>query len=177
MINSYYSCNEIDKCRYIQKTSEIYFRGQGSELYCTDISPAYFILKNPKDSGVNIVLDNCAHTNLSGVPVRMAAHYRCSDFPINEAPSKSVISVYTCSCPNIKPKGEIYSINIDDIPSIKHCTFAVPPFNNVPIEPLNGIFIPPGALHIIRFTALVSNERALVSETFGWSETPIKKPY
>lgn len=175
MINSECNYNEInDSRRGKQETSQIYFRGQGRELYCSDICPAYFILKNPIDSGVNIVLDNCAHTNLSGVPVRMSAHYRCSDFPLNQVPSKSVISVYTCSCINIKPKGEIYSITIEDIPSIKHCTFVVPPFNNVPIEPLNGIFVPPGALHIIRFESLISNERALVCETFGWSETPIK---
>ncbi|MGL4771939.1 MAG: hypothetical protein ACRC2K_00090, partial [Clostridium sp.] len=99
--------------------------------------------------------------------------YRCTDFPIDQKPSKSLISIYTCNCPNIKPKGEIYSLNIDQIPSIKHCTFVVPPYNNVPLEPLNGIFIPPGALHIIKYSSLIPNKTALVTETFGWLETPL----
>lgn len=155
---------------YIQTKKNQLFIGQG-EVLSFD-KTAYYILRNPSDSDVNIFVRTIFLSNNSALSVSAKIIYY-SKVSGDLKKSTSIASGNTYdTCPN--NKGIILSgIDMSVKNGVEVITHNLPPYHSYRTQAQGSVLIAPGMNHVVKITPLNCGGSGTCIVGFGWWEEPI----
>lgn len=156
---------------YIKVKENKVFRSAVVEV-CAE-NAAYFVLRNPQNSNVNVFLRTLHLTNYSSAPLSYEIYYY-GDLT-KKLPRTQVVSGNTYdTTPNNQAR--VYAgTNTSIVNGVKTIIHNVPAYESYRTWAQGSVLIAPGMNHIIKVVPLTDNLNPHCAVTFDWWEEPICK--
>lgn len=158
---------------YIQSKNLSLFKGVGDEMYCggnTTFEYSYFLLSNPKDSNVNILVQNSTITNYSNYPISSKVYY-CVEDIMGSLDCSNNITITNSNSRGKKPHGKIYFGNdLDKVFGTYGHNLIISPYSMYKLNENGDIVISPGYSYLFEISPINAENDTTFIMSFSWWE-------
>lgn len=154
---------------YHQTKAGIYYKAQAATQTGNCSDHVFFVLENPRNSGVNIFINKIVLANLSDTPLQIVS-YLCGTVKDDIMLSYNVHNTNTYFCCD-KPAGKVYSgknLNIHSEGS--DFLLVASSYQTLMGTPSGSILLAPGKCYIAKVTPLQSKEFKCACSFAWWEE-------
>lgn len=159
---------------YIQSMKGQYYKGCAEPISGVNGEKAYFILENPENSGVNLLLNKTIHANLGTTPL-MIRTFNCGKIYCGNLHESKCVSNANSNLCQKKPYGRIlYGTKVNISGEKCDYIFTTKQFESFKGSPKGSIIIAPGKVYIAEVSPLIKGTTFTGVCSFGWWEEKIK---
>lgn len=157
----------------INSKSREFYIGTSTRFTFGELRNGVVEIYNPKDSGVNIFINNAIFTNLSDSNISMDV-FSFSNTSGNVNKSFNIVPGNLGNICIRKPKARLYyGIGVDVENGVEMLIYTIPKFSNLEVSPEGSVVLPPGANRVYIFNTINYKDTATVSVSFKWWEEEI----
>lgn len=156
---------------YIQTLQANYYQGTSRILSGGSMEKSYFVLENPKDSGVNVFINKTLHSSLSSAAI-VVTTYLCSRVRGELRVSECIDNTNTYFCKKSPKARIVYGREVMFKDNDANARFSIAPYGIYTAMPSGSILLAPGKCYVAEAEALEGSLGFDIVSSLGWWECP-----